>query len=338
MISRRSLARFPRAWTLEIVVVAAALLVVVVLRWRGARMGWRALELMLPSMVSALPKILIWGLVLNVLATLALRRSVAGYLESFFRVRSLLGWVRVCAAFMLVTFAYTWLKVCVPLLRERVWDAELWQVDRWLHLGYSPNVFAATLFSSPPVLHVLDLWYSFWIVTIFAAWAWAAAQPDVARRRGFVFGCALLSIAGSWLYVALPALGPCYAYPAVFASIRNDIPYAVGTQAALAANYARMVAGRSSVLRQFNPYLGVAAFPSLHVGAHWYFALWARRYERRLFVPLAGATALTFLASLATGWHYAVDGYAGMLLAWLAVRAVDRFEPARLDAEASGNL
>ena len=52
------------------------------------------------------------------------------------------------------------------------------------------------------------------------------------------------------------------------------------------------------------------------------------RRARRLFLPLALATALTFLGSLATGWHYAVDGYAGMLLAWVAVRIADRVEGA----------
>jgi len=34
-----------------------------------------------------------------------------------------------------------------------------------------------------------------------------------------------------------------------------------------------------------------------------------------------------FFGSLATGWHYAVDGYAGALLAWAAVAIADRFEP-----------
>ena len=107
--------------------------------------------------------------------------------------------------------------------------------------------------------------------------------------------------------------------------------HAVGTQGALAANYARMIAGRDGSLREFNPYLGVAAFPSLHVGAHWLFALWARRHARPMFVPFAVATALTFVASVATGWHYAVDGYAGLLLAWLVVTVADRLEPAPRD-------
>jgi hypothetical protein len=228
---------------------------------------------------------------------------------------------------MLVTFAYTWLKVCIPLLHRRLWDETLWNLDRILHLGFSPNVFFVELLGGTPLLRALDLWYSFWILTIFAAWAWAAAQPELARRRRFAFGCALLTLAGCWIYLAFPALGPCFAYPDVFAANAGEIRHAVATQAMLAKNYAVLLAGRDGSLTQFNPYLGVAALPSLHVGAHWFFALWARRHARRLFVPLAFATALTFVGSIATGWHYAVDGYAGMLLAWLVMLVVDRLEP-----------
>jgi hypothetical protein len=55
--------------------------------------------------------------------------------------------------------------------------------------------------------------------------------------------------------------------------------------------------------------------PSLHVALHWLFALWAWRAARPLLVPWIIATLLTFLGSLATGWHWAVDGYAGVALA-----------------------
>ncbi len=88
-----------------------------------------------------------------------------------------------------------------------------------------------------------------------------------------------------------------------------------------------MIASRGRTLEQFSPAFGVAAMPSLHVAAHWLFALWAKRYARRLFLPLVLATGLTFFGSLVTTWHYAVDGYAGLLIAWLAIIAADRIAP-----------
>jgi hypothetical protein len=315
-----------REWAPELVALAAFLFVVCVLRTHGLRLDLHALNFTLPPMAGALPRILVVGLGIHLLFALIARRSVRGYLRDFVRPASLLGWARFSAVLMLVTFAYTWLKVCVPLLTARQLDAPLWGLDRLLHLGFSPNVFAVELFAGAP-LRLLDLWYSFWVVTILAAMAWGAAHPSLASRRNFALACALLWTLGSWGYLAIPAVGPCYVSPEVFAEKSGEMPHAVAMQAALARNYSLMLAGRDGSLREFNPYFGVAAMPSLHVGAHWLFALWARRHARRFFWPLAGATVLTFFGSIATGWHYAIDGYAGMLLAWLAIVVADRVIP-----------
>jgi membrane-associated phospholipid phosphatase len=66
--------------------------------------------------------------------------------------------------------------------------------------------------------------------------------------------------------------------------------------------------------------------PSLHVGAHWLFMLWIRREIRPLFVLAAVATFLTFIGSIITGWHYAVDGYVGIALAQLVYMVAVRLE------------
>ena len=79
-------------------------------------------------------------------------------------------------------------------------------------------------------------------------------------------------------------------------------------------------------LYRFNPTRGIAAMPSLHVGVHWMLMLWMRRYARPLFIPFAGATFLTFLGSIITGWHYAVDGYVGILLGQVSYWAALKLE------------
>ena len=326
------IARAARPWAAELVAVAAFAAVAILLRSRGLRLDLHALRFTLVPMAGSLPRILLFGIAIHAGFALLARRSALDYLRAFLRPASLFGWLRFCAVLMVVTFAYTWLKVCVPLLRTTQLDAGLLALDRLLHLGFSPNVFAVELFAGPP-LRLLDLWYAFWVVSILIAMAWGAAHPKLDRRRNFALAAALLWTLGSWAYLALPAVGPCYVDPQSFADARTSIPDAAAMQTRLAENYALMVAGRDGSLREFNPYLGVAAMPSLHVGAHWLFALWARRHARRFFLPLAIATALTFLGSIATGWHYAVDGYAGMLLAWLAVAVADRLSPVAAEAQ-----
>jgi hypothetical protein len=315
-----------RQFAPEIAAFLAFAAVALLLRTRGFRLDAHALRFTLLPMVGALPRILLLGVAVQLVLALAARRSPVAYLRELVRPLSVIGWLRFCAVLILVTFAYTWLKVCVPLLRHESWDPALWRLDRLIHLGVSPSIFALELLGGA-LLTLLDLWYSFWVVTIFAAMAWGAAHPSLAARRNFALACAILWTLGSWGYLTVPALGPCYSDPQLFAPARADLPHAATMQARLAENYALMLAGRDGSLRQFNPYLGVAAMPSLHVGAHWLFALWARRHARRFFPPLALATALTFLGSIATGWHWAIDGYAGILLAWLAVVVSDRVSP-----------
>jgi hypothetical protein len=320
----------------EVFTWSATAATVVFLRAQGLRIDWRTVEFMAVPMLSRLPSMLLWGLALQGVALAVRRRSPASWLREVATPGSAALWLRVWLAAMAMTYSYTWLKVCVPLLRRELLDAPLLALDRIVHFGLSPSVFAAELVRGTVLAGLLDRWYGLWVTSVLATLAFVFLSPRPADRRHFALACALLWIVGSWLYLALPAVGPCYANPELFAGLREEIPGAVAAQNELWRNYARVVAGRDGSLRQFKPYLGVAAMPSLHVGAHWLFALWARRRAPRLFVPFALATALTFLASVATGWHYAIDGYAGLLLAWAAVRVADRCEPPAAPAESGG--
>ena len=78
------------------------------------------------------------------------------------------------------------------------------------------------------------------------------------------------------------------------------MPHVSGMSAKLWASYTSIVTGRDAgTVYQLQPFYAVAAMPSLHVGAHWMFALWAKRHARRWFLPFALATAATFAGSAA---------------------------------------
>jgi len=313
----------------EIVAYAMTLVVVAILRARGLRMNGHAFGWSFVPMIENLPRVLAIGAVLQVVGHLVTRRSLGGWLRAVGRPRALALWLRLWFAAMALTFSYTWLKVCIPLLRTRVFDPELWRLDRALHFGVSPSIFVTELFHGTVLTPLFDRWYGVWVAMVLALLSYAFLADDVRARRHAATAWILLGFAGVFLYLALPALGPCYSFPGAFAELMPRMPNAAAGQRVLWGNYVRMIAGRDGSLREFNPYLGIAAMPSLHVGADWMFALWARRFAPRLFLPLALATFLTFLGSILTGWHFAVDGYVGILLAWGAVRLADRLEPRR---------
>ena len=65
-------------------------------------------------------------------------------------------------------------------------------------------------------------------------------------------------------------------------------------------------------------------FPSLHVAFQTFVFLWFRRLWTWGEVTFALFVFVIFLGSMITGWHYMIDGLAGLLLAWLVWAATAR--------------
>lgn len=323
-----ALARELRPHRFELVAWGSAAVALLFLRAKDLNYGWNTVLYTFRDPFGVLPRLFLIGLAAQIVVTLVARRSLREYLRDRIRPGTLWIWFRAWMSIVFIIYGYCWLKVSIPLVRPTaLFDQELWNADRWLHFGISPSVFLIELVAGTPMAKLLDEWYAVWLLTVPYAAAYMFAHRDRARVKNFALAMAVLWGVGGWSYYALPALGPCYASPDILEPIKDEIPKAIGSQGLLWQNYLTIVKGRDvGVLRTFQPEFGVAALPSLHVAMHAMILLWAWRHERWLRAPAAVATLLTFLGSIATGWHYAIDGYAGILLAWLAVAVADRFE------------
>lgn len=250
-------------------------------------------------------------------------RGRAGrYLRAFGRADSFLDAVRLVAVLSLATYGYSWLKVSVPLLNPVLWDDTLSRLDAAVHFGLNMNRFALEIFPFPPLLRLLDVYYGLFLATVLAAAGWFATSLSMPERARFASGLVVLWLAVAWLYLAFPSLGPCYAFPEDYEAARRAMPLQTFTQERLIRQYRAVrglkTSGTGGMV--LDPVLGVAAMPSLHVAAQAYVAFFARRRSRPLLLLYAAAAALTFYGSLVTGWHYALDGYAGLAMGWLAAR------------------
>ncbi|HVS64896.1 MAG TPA: phosphatase PAP2 family protein [Thermoanaerobaculia bacterium] len=327
-----------RPFPYELVALGLFCVAFVGLRAAGLRLDWTAAVYTFRPFVREAPKLLLLGIALQLGYRLVVRLAGGGgvpasiaalraYLAEIVRPGWWLLWLRLYVAYALVNYVYFWVKVSVPLLHGRLFDPALWRVDRTLHLGLSPNVLMVELFAGTPLVGLLDRWYAIYILTVMWTIAFYACERRSDLRRSFLLSCILLWIAGPALYLSLPALGPVYTDPEVFEEVLVDMPRAVGGQEVLWENYQKVVAGRTGPLRAFNPTRGIAALPSLHVGAHFLFLLWARRFHRPLYAFWALGTLLTFFGSVVSGWHYAVDGYLGILLGLAVYLVARRLEP-----------
>ena len=300
----------------EILVLANTLLVATLLS--------RRVGLPVRSLLEALPSTFLLGLglvaagaALHAIAVAARDGTARArlYLRLLLRPASLLDLARMFVVLGLMTWSYSWLKVFIPHLNRWVTDPLLATLDMKLHLGINPNRFLIELFPYPALLRGVDVYYAGFVFSMGFGFALLASALDPRERARFAAGFALLWIAASWLYVALPSLGPCYVFPDDYAAVRAHLPLQAETQRLLIEQY-RVVTSGMKPGTSLNAVFGIAAMPSLHVAAQAFLAFAARKRLPRLSLLFGVCSVLTFFGSLITGWHYAVDGYAGFLLAW----------------------
>ncbi len=303
-----------RLYFFEIFVLTHAAVVWIVLASRGYRVG--------PTVVD---QIVGTGFLTLVEAAVgvAIRAAVEarrGRGRAFWRHVATVGWMtdtlRLAIISLFSVVVYGWMKLTVPIFNQRLFDRQLWNIDLAISGGYSPNMFMLNLFSNPRALFFFDRSYA---VIFFGSFALAStffvSHPSRRVRIGFFTGNSVMWIAGAWLYLLVPSLGPAFFFPQVWMAYRPDLPLTIHTQMLLMQNYQNVLRIARGENLPVSLLLGVGAFPSLHVAFQTYVFLWMRRvwiYGQLVFGLLV---LFIVLGSMITGWHYLIDGVTGVVLA-----------------------
>jgi hypothetical protein len=231
-------------------------------------------------------------------------------------------------SFYVSYMAYRNLKGMVPLLRPgELFDRQLGEFERGLFGGTDPAALLHSLLGIGVQTQVLSAVYVVFIVLLPLSLALALVfSPNL---RGGLFFATALSInwpLGAASYFLLPALGPVYAEPALFAHLPPS-----------KASYLQdvLLDQRIEFLRDpvtAHVAQSIAAFASVHISMIFTAAVaahllgLARRLRIGLWVLLAATTA----ATIYLGWHYVIDDIAGMVIGLTALalaRALTGFEP-----------
>ena len=263
---------------------------------------------------------------------IALRAGHAAFSGRWPRYRAVItspGWIvdtiRLVIAEAALTLVYGWMKLVVPVFNHRLFDQQLWDIDRAISFGFSPNLFVLALFSNSSFLRLIDWAYAnIFVATMLIAFAYFLSAPSRRLRLAFMTSNVLLWIWGAYLYLLVPSLGPAYRFPQLWFEYAAQLQTTQRMQALLMRNYTNMLALNRGVNTPVSLIYGIAAFPSLHVAWQALVALWMRRewvYGEVLFSVML---FVIFIGSMITGWHYLVDGIAGVVLALAAYYAVVR--------------
>ena len=229
----------------------------------------------------------------------------------------LLGAILIFLIVVPVQVTFQSLKQSIGPVVGFTWDAPLSRMDLVLHGGTAWASYAAVV---PLLAHLklIDWLYQCWFLGLVLFLLWASWTRHRALRGRAIVAFLLLWIIGGTVIAALFAsVGPCY-YPHV---VDGDGTY--GPLLSHLSEHGPMFATTNQrTLWEFRTadgwkhFGGISAFPSMHVAAAvlWTIIAWQRSKVAALVL---GAYALAIqIGSVALGWHYAIDGYAGAVIAW----------------------
>lgn len=168
-----------------------------------------------------------------------------------------------------------------------IFGTDPWKLLTWLNRG--------------PIAWIYHRGWFVWLA--FVLFYVLRQQPSEEKNALLISYVALWSLFGPLIHLVSPAAGPVFFHPLGFGTRFDGLRQVPETQAItryLWTGYQR---------HQFNVGGGISAMPSLHL-ATMFWAIIAVRRTRALALAIA-FTAYIYLAAVALGWHYFVDGLVG---------------------------
>lgn len=202
--------------------------------------------------------------------------------------------------------ALTWFKSMIPLVTPMWADPMLADLDKWLFLGVDPGV--AMQEALRPLADFIDRIYALWVLLLKLVFLAVLFLP-LSRERSVALLAFFLTIGllGSFGQYLLPSGGPIYferlGYGPRFAAI-DPPPMVAVTADYLWDRYLHKASGFAT---------GISAFPSIHVATTTWMVIASARCMPAARWLFAAFLAVILVGSVYTGWHYAIDGAAGIL-------------------------
>jgi hypothetical protein len=229
---------------------------------------------------------------------------------------------------MVLMGTFTSVKNMLPEISGYVWDTDLANIGRFIFAGHDSWTYFTPVVVRLGLLGALEFLYvTGWMVALGLIPALVALVPSLApiRVRFFLTYILCWALLGNLIALLGMSAGPVYfgevtgnytrygQLVQLLAANSGSTWSAYDIQRSLWVVYERGMSSLGS---------GISAFPSLHVAMA---TLWAiTGFQRSRLLGFIGVAflCLILVASVALGWHYAIDGLAAIvmvLLLWAGV-------------------
>ena len=240
------------------------------------------------------------------------------------RMAGLPGLVRdtsiLAAIYLIALIAYVNLKPAIPLLNTASYDGPLESFERALFAGVLPTEWLAarSSFAAFAFWDIVYSWLSlFMFVSVTVALYFEGIRGGARLALAYSIGLFLDVFFTLWF----PTSGPLFVHPEWFGPLA-DLP-----SGELAAFLRLTVEQYRQSPGTVYACAGISAMPSYHVYGWVCGFLYWRRLPRKVFMVGLVLTALNWASTVVLGWHYALDGLAGIVMALLVSWAVARVIP-----------
>ncbi|MBX3568240.1 MAG: phosphatase PAP2 family protein [Rhizobiaceae bacterium] len=235
---------------------------------------------------------------------------------------------------MLVFFGtFTSVKNILPLLHDGfAYDRLHADIDAALHGGVDPWRLIQTVWGTESIRQIVEWNYNFlWFLVCYGALFFVATSPRARKHRTrYVVAFMLVWIVvGNILAGAFLSAGPAFYGLVTGDTLRfaEQLEFLAGREiTAVTASYQDYL-WNAHVSGQAGLGTGISAFPSVHVALTSLNAYFLCLFSRRLGAVAFCYVGFVELSSVYLAWHYAIDGYAAILVTGLIFAVVSKWLP-----------
>jgi hypothetical protein len=235
------------------------------------------------------------------------------------------------ALFVVVLYVHFHIKMWVPLLNPKLYDAAYFAIDE--RLGFLIQDMRSIRASIATVLPAADIWYELAFFSMFSLSFWFHAASRRRWHHHNMVAITLTELLGPLFYLLAPAVGP-------FLYQQGDNARATATQLRMYGEYQSVQAMGVGWLADHGAgyfTAPVAAMPSLHFAATFVLAYYAVRARLVIAPVIIAALCWIAIESVVSRWHYLVDLPAGLLVALAAIGLANRICRHRLEPGLRGS-